>query len=273
MRDPGTFGLSDRIDATLVVPFSKITLKTRLKSGSAQYFFDKNSGAYTGTADSAAYNAGSASGIGDVLVNVKVGVLKYEKSRLAFGGEVRFPTGDEFNFLGTGAYGFKPYVIFSRNGRITPHVNLGYQWNSFSALYPKSGKDSQLTGGNLRLPDSLQYSAGADIHITTRLTFVGDLIGQRVFQGVRLTLRKPTSVGPTGTPPPFAPPNTLQCDPQWSCQTISSVGEDYNMNNLGVGLKFNPVGNLLIFGNALIKLDNGGLRAKVVPLLGISYRF
>jgi hypothetical protein len=38
------------------------------------------------------------------------------------------------------------------------------------------------------------------------------------------------------------------------------------------GGKYSPHGNLLT-GNVQFKLDDGGLRAKVVPLVGISYTF
>jgi hypothetical protein len=269
----GSIGLTDRVDLTLVVPFSKVTLKTQLKDGSYQYFFP------AGYAKYSAYNAGSASGIGDVLVNVKVNVIPAEKSHLAIGTEVRFPTGDELNFLGSGAYGFKPYVIFSRTGRVTPHVNFGYQWNSFSDIYPNPN-----ASGNLRLPDSLQYSAGVDVGLTKRLTVVGDWIGQFVPDGPRLHIgtQSITSNGqfPSGAPMP-SPPS--QCTPQWSCPTIQSkidlttnrvLTESYGMNSVAVGIKINVFrGRLLLTGNALIAVDDGGLRAKVVPLVGISYRW
>jgi hypothetical protein len=287
----GSVGLTDRVDLTLVVPFSKVTLKTQLKNGSAQYYFnpdtiptDKNYGAYQNSRSTPAYNAGSASGIGDILLNVKANVIPAEKSHLALGAEVRFPTGDEFNFLGSGAYGFKPYLVFSRTGRVTPHVNFGYQWNSFSDLYPNPNGT-----GNLRLPDSLQYSSGVDVGVTKRLTVVGDWIGQFVIDGPRVLLGTQQIVGSTGQTPnnglPVPPPIPPQCNSQWFCQTIQSkidpnsntkrfLTESYGMNNIAVGIKINVFrGRLLLTGNALIALDDGGLRSKVVPLVGISYRW
>lgn len=274
----GSFGLSDRVDVTMVIPFSKVTLKTQLKGGSAQYFFDSN-GNYLSSGSATAYNAGSASGIGDVIVNVKANLIPAEKNHFAIGTEVRFPTGDELNFLGSGAYGFKPYVVFSRTGRVTPHVNFGYQWNSFSDLYINPNGT-----GNLRLPDSLQYSAGVDVGITKRLTVVGDWLGQYVLDGPRVLMGTQFVTGngqangktPTGVPIPS------QCSPQWSCRTIQSkidpntqrvLTDAYGMNNVAVGIKLNVFRGLLITGNAMVALDDGGLRAKIVPLVGISYRF
>jgi hypothetical protein len=271
----GTLGLTDRIDVSVIIPFSKITFKTQAAGN--EYFFNMD-GSFNQTQPlGTTYYPGSASGIGDVLINGKVNVISGEKSRVAFGGEVRFPTGDEFNYLGSGAYGFKPYIIYSRSGRVTPHINFGYQWNSSSAIYPDPNGS-----GNLRLPDSLQYSAGADVGITKRWTAVADWIGQYVLDGPRVLRGTQFVTGDgqsTGMTPTSAIPT--QCSAQWSCQTIQSktdpsgrvLTEAYAMNNVSVGIKLNVFRGLLITGNALIAIDDNGLRAKVVPLVGVSYKF
>jgi hypothetical protein len=53
----------------------------------------------------------------------------------------------------------------------------------------------------------------------------------------------------------------------------SSTTSSYAIDNAGGGLKFRPWQNLLITASVLFKLDDASLRAKVVPLVGISYRF
>ena len=40
-----------------------------------------------------------------------------------------------------------------------------------------------------------------------------------------------------------------------------------------VGLKVNPVGNLLLTVNGLFSLTNRGLQAKFAPLVGLDYSF
>ena len=40
-----------------------------------------------------------------------------------------------------------------------------------------------------------------------------------------------------------------------------------------VGLKVNPVGNLLVVGNVLFSIGTGGLQDKVTPVFGIDYTF
>jgi hypothetical protein len=45
------------------------------------------------------------------------------------------------------------------------------------------------------------------------------------------------------------------------------------MEDISLGLKYSPFGNFLVTGNLLVKLNDAGLRATVVPLVGISYSF
>jgi hypothetical protein len=54
---------------------------------------------------------------------------------------------------------------------------------------------------------------------------------------------------------------------------IGFVMESYHLANGAAGLKFNPVGRLLVDLNVLFKLDSAGLRDKVTPLVGIEYAF
>jgi hypothetical protein len=60
---------------------------------------------------------------------------------------------------------------------------------------------------------------------------------------------------------------------QVSFASVARVKGSYDVNNLSVGLKANPVGHLLVSLNALIKVNDGGVRARVVPLIGLSYSF
>ena len=47
----------------------------------------------------------------------------------------------------------------------------------------------------------------------------------------------------------------------------------YNVIDGAVGLKANPGGGLLLDLNITFKLNDGGLRDRVTPLLGIEYSF
>ena len=251
-------GLTDRVDFSLTLPYERVSLAAG-NSNVQQAFVQSGGGTTVSGIQAGQHIAGSAHGIGDILLNVKAGVLNGEKSKLAAGIETRLPSGDELNLLGTGAYGFKPYVVYSRVGRITPHVNFGYQWNSFSDLNRNVNG-----GGDLRLPDSLDYAAGADVGVVKKLTVVGDFVGQHFFNAPKVTPAVPaSSANIAGLPSVFA--NSL---------TVGVATGSINVDNLAVGLKVNPVGRLIVSANVLIRLDDGGLRpARFVPLAGISYRF
>jgi hypothetical protein len=48
---------------------------------------------------------------------------------------------------------------------------------------------------------------------------------------------------------------------------------DVNITNASLGLKLRAFSKLVITGNVLLKLDDGGLRSRAVPLVGVSYSF
>ena len=247
-----TFGITDRVDLTLVVPFSTVRLTT--SSSGTQYNVDPNGNLVSQFASQSIHLMGEKSGAGDVIVSGKANLVRAENGiSMAVGADLRIPTGDETNYLGTGAYGIKPYAILSRDGkRFTPNVNVGFQWNSSSSLYT-----NQTTGEHLDLPSSLLYSGGADFRVTSRLTLVGEFLGQYVLNGPRLV--NSTVVIPTvGS----------------FVATQGSTGtSSYAIDNAGGGLKLKLWRNLLITASVLCKLDDAGLRAKIVPLAGVSYRF
>lgn len=259
----GTFGLTSRIDLTLIVPFSTVNLQTI--ANATQYNVSCSTCANPNTLVSqfplSNLNlGGSKSGPGDVTLSTKVNVFRSasEKTAMALGAEVRIPTGDELNYLGTGAYGVKPYFIASRRGkRFTPNANIGYQWNSTSSLYYDA-----TTGQHLNLPASFLYTGGMDVKIASRLTLVTEFLGQYVINGPRVVRQDITIPGA----PTFHSLSVVDANGK---PLISS----YAVDNAGIGFKVNPFGGLLISASAMFKLDDAGLRAKVVPLIGISYRF
>jgi hypothetical protein len=286
------FGLTDRIDVSITVPFERVSLAagnsslqeafvTTLTSTGA--FLSSSASNPSTTSQSV---AGSATGFGDLLLNAKGTIFSGEKSKLALGTEARFATGDEYNLLGTGAFGLKPYLVYSRLGRITPHANLGYQWNDRSNLYinpchfiPTTAAGTCQGSGalpTLRLPDSVDYSGGVDIGITKRFTVVADFVGQHYFNSPRVTSPVPAS---SVTPPisgiPIPNPSSNSAITAFnSFPTVQVANSGINLDNLAMGLKWNPLGRLIVSANALIRLDSGSLRpARFVPLLGLSYRF
>lgn len=239
-----SFGLTSRVDVSVAIPFERISMG--VSSTGTEY-----STISTAKASFKEFIPGTASGIGDVIFSAKGTLLKKQRFRMALGTELRVPSGDDRNFLGSGAVGVKPYVAFSRTGKITPHLDLGYQWNGTSFLA------TNRSGTEQDMPGFFFYSGGLDAGVTKRVTVVADLLGQHFFNAPQITSpRSITIPGQTG-----------------SFSGVEPISDAYGTNNLAIGTKINPVGHLLITANVLIKLDNGGLRAKVVPMGGLSYSF
>jgi hypothetical protein len=191
---------------------------------------------------------------------------------VALATDVRLPSGNARDLLGSGAPGIKPFVAVSMPGaHFSPHVNVGYQWNGHSILAgnitgttfsENSGGQALITNGSAttgKLPDQFFYSAGADFGINKRLSFAVDYLGQtlfnapRVFQGQTYTQ---DILGGTGT---------------LVLPTITGGVDNFGLNNGAVGFKANLAGNLLLTFDILFRMDNRGLRQDVTPLVALSY--
>lgn len=276
-----TFGLTNRIDISVAIPIENVRLG--MYSG-ATIVRNENpvqkDHAFPPRDDCPATclfrpfsSVESASGIGDISLRVKGTAWKGERAALALGVDVRLPTGDQLNFLGAGAAGVRPFFVWSYRPvssetsrqwwrRISPHVFVGYEANGSSVL---AGDIS--TGQKERLPSQLTYSGGADVWLTHWFTAAFDLVGQEVFQARRTSVTTFIEPGPCDN---FACQNP---GPSAHDPDLAQVTGSYNATNASVGWKVRPVAGLLITGNALIKLNEGGLRANVIPLVGISYTF
>lgn len=211
-------------------------------------------------------NSGTATGIGDVTVRGKYEVYKGERVGVAMGVDVRLPTGDAYNFLGSGATGVKPFGVVSYRARISPHAEVGYEVNGNSILAGNFvGPTAPNTKGSI--PNRFVYVVGADAAIVKRLTVAFDIYGQRLFSAPQLYSSTYTDLGKC---------SDINCDvltPGTTHPDLLVRQADYNITNASLGLKFRAFGRLVLTGNVLLKMDDGGLRSKAIPLVGASYTF
>jgi hypothetical protein len=293
-----TLGLTNRIDVSLAIPIINVgmdvvsTARIINNSNTSDHLF-KMARCSPNTApcsDAVFRNSSSASGIGDIVLRAKGVVWSGERAAVAVGADLRFPTGDELNFLGSGTFGFTPFAVFSYAARVSPHVNVGYEVNGNSVLAgtisqptcvgnpPVCSAPSTISDGHL--PNQFLYSGGADvILVRKRLAGTFDLIGQRVLNARRSTIKTQMFLGPCG-PANMAPGQTGYCSPSSTStapdvpnQALTETKGSFNITSASLGAKVRITDKFVIFGNALIKLDDGGLRAKVVPLVGASFGF
>lgn len=259
-----TFGVTNRLDVSLAVPIVNVKLNAtatarifRIPSGADDcpggsanpcHFFDIND--KVNSTSKTFTNFGDATGLGDITIRVKHNVVRGERMALAILTDIRTPTGDEKNFLGSGAVGVKPFLAMTvTEGRWSPHFNVGYQWNGKSLL-----AGSVVTGVKASLPNQFFYTAGTDFGVSKHVTLAVDLLGQRLFDASRVA---PASLARGG--------NQLG--------VLNFENATVGLNNFAAGVKVNLAGELLLTANVLVRLDRGGLRQNFTPLVGLSYSF
>ncbi|MBL8238604.1 MAG: transporter [Bryobacterales bacterium] len=252
-----TYGMSDRLDISVAVPMATASVEivseaTIRRIGTSTepdvHYFDSP---FPGRDRQTFSAAGSASGLGDVLVRAKYTAVRWKNGALAAGIDARMPTGDEYNFLGTGSVGARPFLALSyRRGNFSPHVNVAYQWNGNSIL---AGDVRAGTTGNQS--DQVQLAAGFDLGVTRKFTFAADYLGQQQLQGNRVRLVDFRAANGTVFP-------NVQIKRARLTQSAASLG-----------LKVNPISELLVTFNLLMALDDNGLRDRVSPMVGLSYTF
>jgi hypothetical protein len=195
---------------------------------------------------------GHASGPGDVTVRLKQTMSRADRQGVALGLDLRLPTGDERNLLGTGAPGVQPFAVWSATyGAISPHANVGYQWNGSSIL----GGDPD-AGNAEDLSDVGVYSLGAVLAIHPRVTAAVDVLGRYVIDSPRVR-----------------PEEFHALDGRSVFPNIGFTSGSFNELSGAVGLKVNILGQLLVNANMLVRLNSVGLRDKVSPLIGVEYAF
>lgn len=259
-----TYGISDRVDVSVAIPFLDVSMGMfslakiyNFEPPPVNHSFLPQQTAhetYYDPYDALFYNNNSASGVGDIIIRGKFLALRGEdgKSNIALGTDLRLPTGDANNFLGSGAWGVRPFVTYTRTGRVSPHTSVGYEVNGNSIL---AGDITTQKGTSGHLPNILTYSGGADVLVVKRLSLTGDFIGETLLSAGRIADATFTDVAG----------NTHS-------SIASSIGS-VNEENVSLGGKLNVAGHLLLTLNVLIRVNDGGLHSKPAPLVGLSYLF
>ena len=256
-----TYGLTNRVDVSVAIPIldvyfgtwststiQRIGTKNRIdQSGCPPHFF-VSATCLTSTKET--FNEGrSAQGIGDVILRIKGTAVRWgDRAAFTLGTDVRLPTGDEYNLLGSGAVGIGPFLAFSTSyRRFSPHLDFGYQWSGKSVLAGDIG-----TGYKRHLPSAFPYAAGLDVGLTKRFTFDFDVLGEELIGQTRIMSDRYTMNGA-------------------DFPDLVAKRGSANITNGAVGFKCNPVGSILLYFNVLFKMNDAGLRATAVPLFGITY--
>ena len=253
------YGLTERIDVGIVVPYVTVTMDVSVRSRIIRLATGENSTIHSfpgGATERTATESGRAEGIGDILLRGKYRFFEAAGGGLAGAVDLRLPTGDADQLLGSGGAQTKVSLIGSMAaGPFSPHANVGYTFSSGHDHGPLSVAPER--------PDEFSYAVGFDTSITERLTFSADMLGR--------TLRDVGRLVPVLRQFPF----TRQ-DGTFGFSAFEEFTRRPGDMTLAVGaagVRFNPRGNLLISAQVLMPITKAGLRDRVTPVIGLDYSF
>ena len=212
------------------------------------------------------------------MVRAKYNFLRLKGGGLAAAIDLRTPTGDESNLLGSGALQTKVYGIASvAFGKFSPHLNAGYMRSTRGAL------------SNVSLKNEWSYTAGFDLAVSPRLTLIADVLGRSILDQGRLLeadrIFDFVQAGPGGTGGTGGggggggsgsggsggtPTRTVEH------ATRSEFRLEPGNLNLAVGstgVRFNPFRKMLVSANLLFGLTQAGLRDRVTPVISVDWGF
>jgi hypothetical protein len=244
-----TYGLFDRLDVGITVPLVEVAL-----SG----YSDARIVIAPGADSAAGFSFGGPPedpkllersvvgrtynrGLGDVSARLKLRLTEQDAAfGLALLGDARFATGKTENFLGAGeTWGRGLAVISYEVGKgFTPHANVGYFYR------PGEGfRDAVLANG------------GFDQRITRWLTFAADVLSQVPLGREPL---QTTAITIDGVTAPVLTSN------------IPASRDRILDGAFGAKLRFRDA---TLIGNALVPMNTGGMRAKVLWTGGVQLAF
>jgi len=282
------YGISNRFDVGVAIPIVHVSLDAtvdgeilRTATGSLPgpplHAFDT-----TGSRTASFSDSGSATGLGDVLLRAKYNFFRSGTSAFAAGLDLRLPTGDKDNLLGTGATQTQLYFIASGEyGRFSPHVNFGYTFSSgetselAASATPSDLADLSIPPAatvdpdpvDLEVPDEINYTVGFSVAAAARVTLGFDLRARTIRDVPRFGLGNVTYTnrGPGALPSASVTVNN----------EVTLEPSNGNLNQiLGVvGGKINLGGSFLLNLSVLFAMNDAGLKPKPTPVIGFDYVF
>ena len=278
------YGVTNRFDIGLAVPIVHVSLdasvtgeilRTATAATPTVHSYDGN-----GQTSKTVASSGTATGLGDVLVRAKFNAYRSANTAIAGALDLRLPTGDKEQLLGTGGTQTQFYFIASGEyGRVSPHVNIGYTFSSGTGAEDASDVEDPGTqfgppaatvstaALDISVPDEVNYTFGVAFAPHPKVTIGFDLRGRTMRDVTRFVLDSTTydNRGP-GLVLPTAP------------TTVSDEFVDQPQSNLTqllgvVGGKINLGGTFLLNLSLLFPLNDDGLKAKPTPVVGFDYVF
>ncbi len=259
----GTWGVTNNFDVSVAVPVVNVSMNGTARAVINSFTFARLGRAFHSfnadqlnpdLVDDIPYDE-SVTGLGDVALRLKYGVAAGGQVDMAALADIRFATGEETDFLGTGKTNARfSWIMSKKVGNFVPHLNLGYD-------YRGADLDS----------DEFEFVLGFDNKIAKGVTFAADLLAEldinsdesiELAPGSRMILdRFVTTAGDTAI-------SARDVD----LSNISNRDND-NTLDLALGFRIAPSENMLFLANILVPLNDGGLRSTFAPTFGFAISF
>jgi hypothetical protein len=242
-----SFGLLDRVDIGVALPVvstslsgtSDVQIISFAESAAAHFFGGTPTNPVLSTSRSV---TGSATGIGDIAVRVKVNVTQSERTMFAVLTDVRFPTGSADDLLGSGHVAARGLgVLSARFGAFSPHANIGVLLRSTDSLN-----------------NAVLATVGFDHVMAPWATLAVDLVSE--LQVGESKLRLPGTV-------------TYDVPFRRTVEPTNIPNRRDDLVNASFGFKFVTGSGITVVTNTLWPLNRSGLRPNVLWTTGLEYNF
>jgi len=277
------FGVTDRVDLGVVVPFVKLDMHTRvfsriLRTATPPTDAEEHSNAIPihafdplGLSNRTTYASAHSRGIGDIVVRGKAQLVKTEEGGVAVAVNVSLPTGDEEELLGTGVLRVEARGIWSQQfGRVGAHVNGGYTTSGGSLPESLTAPVDPLSVrsvvyNQLDLPDEINVVGGVEVSVAPRVGISGDIIARQIrntwqFAGAPATF-------PSRTPGTSPAAVSVASD-------LQALGQDNITQFLaGLGMRVHIGRPLLLSFDVLLPVSGDGLMPKAAVVAGFALAF
>ena len=287
------YGVTDRLDVGAAIPVvhveygASVTSTIERTATSAQPAIHSFDG--QGQTSQTLSETASATGLGDILLRAKYNFVRSNANALAASIDLRLPTGDEDDLLGTGATQTKLQLLASGEyGLFAPHAYFGYTFSNGDvsdltadvlitvvddpANSPPVAGVQPATPFDPSVPDEVNFGFGVSAAAHPRVTLGFDFIGRTIRDVFRF------DVGDRSFPnraPGTVPTTAFQANDEFLVRGDPETGTRQNLNLLlgVIGGKVNIGRGLLLNAGLLFPMTNSGLQPKVTPFFSFDYVF
>lgn len=243
-------GVNNRLDIGVIIPVVHVNVNARITS-----YLRRAPGSPDSThgfdalqlANRTVYGDWTRNGLGDVEIRAKLRAA----SQFALTGGVRLPTGDEDDWLGSGALQVSGGALWSGHvGRVAPRLNAGY-------TFSREDEDA------FEMPHEITYGGGVDIALSRFVSLSGDAIGRTLLDVSRLRSGTIVLPGASG-----APGFTSE-------DVLLGTGDTSNLQTMfgAAGIRVLVARHLLLSGDYIFPILDRGLAPKMGVMLGANLLF